>query len=193
MEPILIEIPEKLMTERLVLRCPRSGDGKIANVAICATFNDLHRWMDWAESKPTVEQSEATMREFQVRFIAREEMVYLLFLKGTETFVGVVSLTPKDWRLPKFEIGYWCHRDHQNRGYTTEAVRCLTDLAFEKLDAIRIEIRCDAENVRSYRVAEKLGYQLEGKLKQETLSTNPAKKYRDTLIFAKIKPDDTHT
>ena len=81
------------MTERLVLRCPRSGDGKIINVAICATFNDLHRWMDWAESKPTVEQSEATMRKFQVRFIAREEMVYLLFLKGTETFVGVVGLT----------------------------------------------------------------------------------------------------
>ena len=68
----------------------------------------------------------------------------------------------------------------------------VADLAFEKLDAIRIEIRCDAENVRSYRVAEKLGYQLEGKLKQETLSTNLAKKYRDTLIFAKIKPDDKH-
>ncbi|MAT75853.1 hypothetical protein CMK14_11985 [Candidatus Poribacteria bacterium] len=37
-----------------------------------------------------------------------------------------------------------------------------------------------------------MDYQLEGKLKQETLSTNLVKKYRDTLIFAKIKPDDKH-
>ena len=132
------------------------------------------------------------MRKFQVRFIARDEMVYLLFLKGTETFVGVIGLTPEDWQLPKFKIGYCCHWDHQNRGYTTEAVRCLTDLAFEKLDAIQIEIRWDAEKVHSHRVAEKLDYQLEGKLKQETLSTNLVKKYRDTLIFAKIKPDDKH-
>ena len=85
------------------------------------------------------------MRKFQVRFIARDEMVYFLFLKGKETFVGVIDLTPADWQLPKFEIGYYCHWDHQNRGYTTEVVRCLTDLAFEKLDAIRIEIRRNAE------------------------------------------------
>ncbi|MDP7279535.1 MAG: hypothetical protein QGG39_06585 [Candidatus Poribacteria bacterium] len=49
------------------------------------------------------------MRKFQVRFIARDEMVYLLFLKGTETFVGVIGLTPEDWQLPKFKIGYCCH------------------------------------------------------------------------------------
>ena len=109
LEPILIEMPEKLTTERLVLRCPRSGDGKIVNAATYTTFDDLHRWMDWAESKLTVEQSEAIMRKFQVRFIARDEMVYLLFLKGTETFVGVIGLTPEDWQLPKFKIGYCCH------------------------------------------------------------------------------------
>lgn len=49
------------------------------------------------------------MRKFQVRFIARDEMVYFLFLKGKETFVGVIDLTPADWQLPKFEIGYCCH------------------------------------------------------------------------------------
>ena len=65
--------------------------------------------MDWAESKPTVEWSKATIRKFQVRFIARDEMVYFLFLKGKETFVGVIDLTPADWQLPKFEIGYCCH------------------------------------------------------------------------------------
>jgi hypothetical protein len=27
MDPLLIEVPDRLETERLVLRCPRAGDG----------------------------------------------------------------------------------------------------------------------------------------------------------------------
>ena len=31
MDPVLIEVPERIETERLILRCPRPGDGPTVN------------------------------------------------------------------------------------------------------------------------------------------------------------------
>ena len=33
MDPVLIEVPERIETERLILRCPRPGDGPTVNEA----------------------------------------------------------------------------------------------------------------------------------------------------------------
>ena len=33
MDPLLIEVPERIETERLILRCPRPGDGPTVNEA----------------------------------------------------------------------------------------------------------------------------------------------------------------
>ena len=43
-------------------------------------------------------------------------------------------------------------------GYAREAVALLSRLAFDTLGANRVEIRCDAENTASRRVAEASGY-----------------------------------
>ncbi len=34
MDPLLIEVPERIETENLVLRSPRRGDGAIVNAAV---------------------------------------------------------------------------------------------------------------------------------------------------------------
>jgi ribosomal-protein-serine acetyltransferase len=44
----------------------------------------------------------------------------------------------------------------------TEAVRAVTKMTFNDFKARRIEIRVDAKNHRSRRVAERAGYLLEG-------------------------------
>ena len=69
--------------------------------------------------------------------------------------------------------------------FETESTEAITTFAFETLGARRVEIRCDSKNVRSQRIPDRLGFKLEGTLRNDSLS--PSGKLRDTLVFAKIK------
>ncbi len=187
MRPILLDVPESFDSERLTIRAPRFGDGAEINVAVRETIDNLRPWMVWAKEIPTVEESEEFSRQSRAKFLAREELGLRLWLKGTETLVGSSGLGNIDWSVPKFEIGYWCRKRFEGQGYITEAVIAITRFAFDVLKAERVEIRCDALNVRSVAVAKRAGYQLEGTLRHDSRGTNG--ELRDTLVFAKIRAD----
>jgi len=51
MDPVLIEIPMPIRTPRLLLRPKQAGDGAITAAAVLETWDDLHRWMRWAEKR----------------------------------------------------------------------------------------------------------------------------------------------
>ena len=80
-----------------------------------------------------------------------------------------------------------CRRAAQGRGYVTEAVRrALTALALDRLGAERVQIRCDARNARSARVALRAGYAQEARLARAGRSAFDGAP-RDMLIFARIR------
>lgn len=78
-----------------------------------------------------------------------------------KTFVGLCSFTVINWQIPSASIGYWCHIDHANKGYTSEAVEAICRYGFEVLGLKRISITCHENNDASRRVAEKCGFSLE--------------------------------
>ena len=185
MEALLLNFPESFESDRLTIRAPRPSDGAEINAAVHETFDDLKLWMPWAQQMPTLEESESYVRRAQCQFLAREELTLFLFLKGTNTMVGSSGLHRVDWDIPKFEIGYWCRKHFQGQGYITESTEAITNFAFETLGAKRVEIRCDSKNVRSRRIPDRLGFKLEGTLRNNSISASG--KLRDTLVFAKIK------
>jgi RimJ/RimL family protein N-acetyltransferase len=75
--------------------------------------------------------------------------------------LGSSGLHRRDWSIGKFEIGYWCRKRFQGQGYITEAVRGIMRFGFETLEARRLEIHVDLRNVRSLRVAERVGMRRE--------------------------------
>ena len=174
--------PEQIETARLLIRAPREGDGAEVNAAIRETYADLHQWMEWASYVPQVEETEQRSQRARAQFIAGEDFNVRAYLKTTGVLVLGAALHPLDWQVPKFEIGYWCRAAFQGQGYVTETVQALTHIGFEVFGANRIEIRCDARNLRSRRVAERTGYTLEATLKNDM--TAPDGKLRDTFIYA---------
>ena len=187
MDALLLDFPESFESDRLTIRAPRAGDGVEIHAAVEETFDDLKPWMPWARQMPTLEESESFVRGAQCQFLAREDLALLLFLKGTNTIVGGSGLHRIDWAIPKFEIGYWCRKRFQGQGYITESTEAITKFAFEILGAKRVEIRCDSKNVKSRRIPDRLGFTLEGTLRNNSLSTSG--ELCDTLVFAKIKCD----
>lgn len=186
MKPILRDFPHSFETERLTIRCPMPGDGAELNAAVLESWENLRQWMPWAGGeKPTIEESEANVRAAYAKFLTREDLRLSLFLKGTDTLVGSSGLHRIKWEVPSFEIGYWVRTQFEGQGYISEAVAGITEFAIQQLGARRIEIRCDALNHRSAAIPRRLGYELEGVLKNEDRH-HLTGDLRETMIFAKI-------
>lgn len=66
----------------------------------------------------------------------------------------------------------------------TEAINAITYYAFIELKVKRLEIRCDITNDDSRRIAERLGYLLESKLKGNRLNVTTGQ-ISDTLIYVR--------
>lgn len=188
MDPILRDFPYSFDTERLTIRGPLPGDGARLRTAVLESQAELKEWMPWAENVPTAEEYEARVRQGHVRFLAREDLWMMLLLRGTDTVIGGSGLHRINWKLPKFEIGYWLHTAYTGQGYMTEAVTAIADFAFQTLSAKRVEIRCDKLNTRSAAVARRTGFTLEGTLKAEARH-HLTGALRDTLIFARTAVD----
>ncbi|MFC7322925.1 GNAT family N-acetyltransferase [Halobacillus campisalis] len=187
MNPILIDVPEEFETERLFIRIPRPGDGKAVYQAMRASKKELLPWMPFAQKEQTEEETEINIREAHIRFLQRDDLRMLAFLKETGELVCSTGLHRMDWDVPKFEIGYWTDTRFSGNGYTTEVVEGLANFAFNKLSAKRVEVRCDAKNIRSLAIPERLGFKMEGTLRNDDVSVDGSE-LRDTLIYASTTP-----
>lgn len=190
MKPILRDFPDHFESERLLIRGPRPGDGPELNAAVIESLAELKPWMPWAQKPPTLEESEENARRGHARFLTREDLWLLLFLKephamGRNTMVGGSGLHRINWDVPSFEIGYWVRTAYAGQGYITEAVAAITDFAFDVLGAQRVFIKCDAKNERSAAVARRLDFPFEGTLRRDT--RDHFGNLRDTLVFAKVQ------
>ncbi|MGG0240475.1 GNAT family N-acetyltransferase [Bacillus rhizoplanae] len=184
MNPILLDVPSQIETERLILRAPlQSGDGSIVNTAIKNSFNELKAWLPFAQNIPAVEDTEINLREAHIKFLKRESFRFLIFHKDTNDFIGTVSIQGIDWDIPKCEIGYWINTPFSGNGYMVEAVKELTNFGLNQIQFKRIEIRCESTNLKSRSIPKKLGFELEGILKNEDLSAD-GKTLTNTCIYA---------
>jgi aminoglycoside 6'-N-acetyltransferase len=59
------------------------------------------------------------------------------------------------------DLGFTLAADRQGRGYATEAVQALLSHLFEQ-GLRRVSAECDARNVRSARLLQRVGFQHEG-------------------------------
>ena len=174
--------PLPLNTSRLVLRQPTPRDADVIQKAIEESFDSLHRWMPWATTLQSLEDTREFLVGAERKFLEGEDFAVSAFLNETGEFVLSSGIHPRNWSVPKFEIGYWCRASMQGRGYATEAVKGLTRLAFEAMGATRVEIRCDSRNQPSRRVAELAGYRLKAELRSDDRANDGS--LRDTVVYA---------
>lgn len=135
------------------------GDAEQLHGAIAASFAEIHPWMPWCTEPVEI----ADQREFIERSRADWERAvafnYGVF-DGEARLVGTVSLMDRIGP-GGLETGYWLRTDATGRGVMTAAVQSLTALAFGLPGVARVEIHCDAANLRSAAVPRRLGFRLD--------------------------------
>ena len=94
---------------------------------------------------------------------------------------GLFKLT-REWEaIRQWEVGWAIYPLEWGKGYATEAAWFVIDWAFNELLVHRIVAYCNAANLASVRVMEKLGMQREGRLR-ETRWLN--KQWCDEYVYA---------
>jgi ribosomal-protein-serine acetyltransferase len=184
--PLLLDIPPELNGDRLFLRSPCAGDGAITSATVRESLAELKTWMPWATDDYNEQSGEEWCRKAAADFLSRHQFQFLIFLGPEGHHIGNIGAFKFNWDVPSCEVGYWLHTGHTNQGYMTEAVGVLLAMLRTRIHVRRVEIRSDAENLRSRRVAELAGFQLEGILRNECLAVSG--RLRNTCIFSWIDP-----
>lgn len=185
MKPILLDFPNEFCTDRLSIRMPKPGDGDVVHSAIEESLPQLRPWLPFAHLNQTVEDVEANIREAHAKFLRREDLRFHIFHRDSGEFIASSGLHRINWKVPKFEIGYWINTKHSGKGFMSEAVQKITKFAFNELKGKRVEIRCDSLNSKSRALAERVGFKLDGIFKNDDVSQEG--QLRDTCIYSKIK------
>lgn len=189
-DPVLIDLPTTIETERLLMRPPQAGDGPSLFSAVTESLPELRRFLaslPWVAAEQTIESSEAFCRNAQANFVARKDLPFLLFEKASGQLVGAAGLHRMVWATPKAEVGYWGRTSRSRNGFISEAVVALTTYAFKHLRAVRVELITDEENAESRRLAERCQFRLEGILRNERRA--PDGGLRNTCCYSRLTPE----
>jgi RimJ/RimL family protein N-acetyltransferase len=152
-----------ITTERLLLRKPRLEDA--ADLAVAYAEPETVRYIGDG-STATLDEVEAGIEQWLERW--ESWGLSLCSLERREDGrvlgrVGFLCWDPETWEVggAETEIGWLLAREHWGRGYATEAALALRDWAFEERGLTRLISLIQHDNLRSVRVAERLGERYE--------------------------------
>ncbi|MFO0611230.1 MAG: GNAT family N-acetyltransferase [Polyangiaceae bacterium] len=182
MSPELLPLPTAVNGERVRVRPYRRGDGGALFEAIDEDRPHLRAWLPWVDAHKTVADSEVYARKASAWWILREDLPVLIE-SHEGRLLGGSGLHRLDWAARCFEIGYWIRKSAEGRGFASEAARLVSAIAFDRLGATRVQIRCDLDNDRSAAVPRRLGFEEEG-----TVVTRDDDLDREMRVFA-LAPD----
>lgn len=152
--------PERIeLGEDAYLRRLTDDDLQPLHDAIVASFAELHPWMPWCTDPVNIEDQRGHLERCKRNWESAEAFNYGIF-DADDSYLGTISLMDRVGP-GALEIGYWLRTDATGRGLTTRAAKALTETGLGLPGVERIEIHCDATNLRSAAVPQRLGYKLD--------------------------------
>lgn len=173
-----------ISTERLLIRPPRQGDAKPLNEAINRSLDALQRWMPWALD-PSLQPTEDYIANGIEEWAKPQQTTFPLIieLRSNQQIISSSGFNEKSQPdVPMFEIGYWIDSQYTGHGYVTEAVHAITEYAFDTLQAVRVQICAQEDNVKSIAVAKRCGYLVEAVLQNYRLDLLTKKPCNEIIL-----------
>jgi len=106
--------------------------------------------------------------------------------KTTKNLIGDLGVHFIGSENKQAEIGCTLHKDFQNKGYATEALKKMINYLFSELNKHRIIASIDPKNINSIRLVERIGFRKEAHF-IESLWING--QWVDDLVYALIEKD----
>ena len=119
--------------------------------------------------------------EVAIQFWAKSDQFKAIIHRESAELIGFISLGDMNRYEGYVELEYAIAADYRNRGFATEAVKCMVDYGFSKLNLAVIAAWVRSHNAESARVLEKCAFTLEGRLRKH------ARDQSDTLCYSILR------
>jgi RimJ/RimL family protein N-acetyltransferase len=175
----------EIRTERLLLRRLRQDD--LDRLASWQALPEVSRYLPWEAA--TREQVEPLLaRRIAATRLERDDDEMKLAIERLEDglLLGDASLFLRSAEHSQVEIGCILHPDSAGRGYATEAIRPLVDLAFDALGAHRVFARTDARNAPAINALRRLDFRQEAHFRDSEFFKGS---WNDEVVFAVLAPE----
>lgn len=170
-------------TDRLVLRAPSRDD-------FDALF-EYHSDAETCQYLPYEPRDRKALEESMVRRLSFTEfapennpLFFHVWTKETDELIGEFLLFSKSVEARQGEIGYVLNKRFQGQGYGLEAAKAVMELGFGAFNLHRIEAKCCAANVASWRLMEKLGMRREAHFIENAIFKG---EWDELLIYAMLQ------
>lgn len=173
--------------EHTEVRLLRADDADVLYDVTIRNRESLTPWMSWMDRVIDVSDTYAFLRTAEKE--AYEHSAFKAGIWRQGSLIGCIDLHQIDWLNGNARIGYWLDKDYTGHGIMSRAVRLLVEYAFEALDLHRIEIHVATENHRSRRIPERLGFTMEGVLRQVQRMRGA---YYDHALYTLLRDEDAH-
>ena len=124
----------------------------------------LRRWLPWVDAVTEQDHIVQFIKNTVKQNYENGGITAGLWVRGE--FAGVIGYHQIDWHNRSVGIGYWLGEGFGGKGYMTSACRVFVDYALLEMELNRIEIRCATGNISSRAIPERLGFVLEGVVRQ---------------------------
>jgi RimJ/RimL family protein N-acetyltransferase len=171
-------------TDRLILRDFVESDW----TAVMGYQSDPRylRYYEWTGRTPEAVQEFVGMFLDHQRTTPRTKFQLAITLKNDGLLIGNCGIRQDRAGARQADVGYELDPEHWGNGYAFEAARAMVAFAYTDLGVHRVWSWCVADNLRSAHLLEKLGMQLEGRLRDNEFYKD---RRWDTLVYGMLEQE----
>jgi len=109
-------------------------------------------------SLASVKETKKLIQSLETDWKNRQQMIVPVWLNDSQTLAGELYVGNFNWKCNEAEIGYFLFAEYEGQGIAYEAVTALIKVLFSEMQLSAITCRCDADNNRSVKLAERVGF-----------------------------------
>jgi len=168
-------------TELRLIDCPQAND---LFRLIDSNRDYLRAWHPWVDAmRSPVEVERIIVAWHQQYTNARSLFTGIWF---NHRFCGMLNHLNLDWTNRWSVLSYWIDAEHQGKGIMTSCCRAVLAHDFNQWKLNRITIECATDNTRSRAIPERLGFALEGVVRESEWLHD---RFVDHAVYGLLKSD----
>ena len=159
----------KLETSRLILRTPKLSDS--ISLAKNGNQKDMY-YYTWYISYPFTTPKAKKIIIWLLKESKKKErgvVPFSIIPKANMEAVGIIDLYDIEKEDKKAKIGFWIGEEYRGKGFTSEAVKEVLQLAFKKLKLNKVSAEALKDNTASNHLLKKLGFRKVGIMEKEKI------------------------
>lgn len=175
------------INEKLSLQLRHEEDAESFFALVEKNRENFDIWFPWVKKTQSGEDMKVFILKCQEEFKSGTSADFGVMYEGR--WIGSMGFHTINTKNAWAEIGYWIDKEYEGKGLMTECVKAVIDYGFRDHHLHRIQIKCDARNLKSKAIPERLGFTLEGVIREDHKHDDV---FSDGLVYGLLKREWGH-